>query len=503
MRARRGTTFDEVMEGFVRLSGESRPRTARLALHAEADTLLRPLGSTTARVDGRLTVEGWARDGQVSGSLEIAPVAARRIRYRLTFTADDGEEYLLDGWKSVTPLRPLRSMTTLPFALRPAAARGCGTPVGEGVLRFRAARDLLPFLAGWRFPQAVPTGPAGAAADWFAPRSTGRPGRLEVWYTTVTDPLTGTGLWLHHEIVSPSAGGPAQALGWAAVFPPDEPPRLARFGPAPTELVPTGPAPTEPVPTESVPPADGHPAPGFHAGPVSATAGRLRGTAGDIRWDLTVDDTGAPPLHTFPRAAWRHGLLPAAHAVPQPTAACTGTVTVAGRTLRLDAAPGAGARIDGRGNAARWGWLHADLGGGEVLEVVAAVSALPLLRALPPLVFLRLRTGGRDWPRGDWRSALGRCGLGRFRAQLGLPDWTVTGRAGLRRIRVEVHLPPESTVAVDYRDPDGTTRVCRNSERADATVVLERWRGRWRTERRLRLAGTAHAEVGTAEVGTA
>lgn len=127
---------------------------------------------------------------------------------------------------------------------------------------------------------------------------------------------------------------------------------------------------------------------------------------------------------------------------------------------------------------------------------MAAVSTRPVLRGLPPLVFLRLRRHGRTWPRRAERSALGWAGAGRFRAEIGLPVWTVTGRSGLRRIRVEVTQPEARTLTLSYTDPDGSESVCRNSETADAVVRLERWWGRWRPEAEWTLEGTAHAEVG-------
>ncbi|MDG4858624.1 hypothetical protein P8605_10755, partial [Streptomyces sp. T-3] len=119
------------------------------------------------------------------------------------------------------------------------------------------------------------------------------------------------------------------------------------------------------------------------------------------------------------------------------------------------------------------------------------------LRRLPPLAFLRLRRGGRTWPRRAERTALGWAGVGRFKADIDLPRWTVTGRAGLRRIRVEVIQPPERTLTLDYTDPDGSGATCRNSETADAVVRLERWWGCWRPEAQWTLNGTAHAEVGS------
>ncbi|MGE6737987.1 hypothetical protein ACQKIP_44820, partial [Streptomyces sp. NPDC059900] len=296
-----------------------------------------------------------------------------------------------------------------------------------------------------------------------------------VWYTTATDPATGSGLWLHHELVAPADGAPPFTHGWAAVFPGEGPITHARFGPEPWRR------------------ADGD---GFTAPGISARPGRLTGSAGDMRWDLAERPTDSP-LFTFPRWSWRRPLLPAAQLLPAARATYDGSVTYGDRELTLHHAPGASARIYGHGNARRWAWLHADLGGGDVLEIVAAVSMRPGLRRLPPLVFLRLRHRGRTWPRRAERTAVGWAGPGRFTADLGLPRWKVTGRSGLRRIRVEVTQAEERTLRLDYADPDGTPATCHNSERADAVIRLERWWGRWRPEAAWSLDGTAHAEVGT------
>ena len=69
--------------------------------------------------------------------------------------------------------------------------------------------------------------------ELFRSRWRGGRGRLEVWYTTLTDPATGTGVWLHHELIAPSDGGEPYAHGWAALFPPGEKPVVGRFGPGP------------------------------------------------------------------------------------------------------------------------------------------------------------------------------------------------------------------------------------------------------------------------------
>ncbi|MFG2636522.1 hypothetical protein ACGFX8_22020 [Streptomyces sp. NPDC048362] len=462
----RGTAFRETMLGTVRLvTGEQDTgvplRRIRLDLRAEADRVPRPHGTTRARLTGRVRITGLADDPGATGELEISLLARRRIRYRLSFTAD-GRALTLDGWKSPTARHPVRSMTVLPFTLYEDGAQA-----GRGTLRFPLASGLVPFLLGFRFPARRDP------AAHLAPRWDGGPGRTEVWYTTLTDPATGTGIWLHHELVAPTDGSEPRAHGWAASFPPEGKVRHVRFGPEPWSA----------------------PAHGFQADGVTAGPGRLTGRAGDFSWDL-VERPCSGPLFTFPRWSWRHPLLPAAHMLPAARATYDGTFGDGERTLILRAAPGASARVNGRGNARRWAWLHADLGDGGVLEIVAAVSTRPGLRRLPPLVFLRLRHRGRTWPRRAERSAVGLLGVGRFRARIGLPTWTVTGRTLLRRIRVEVTQPAERTLALDYHDPDGAPAVCRNSETADARIRVERWWGRWRTEAHWTLDGTAHAEVG-------
>ncbi|MEV4008403.1 hypothetical protein [Actinomadura sp. NPDC049753] len=459
MSARR-TVFAEVMEGSLRLAGEDRDRPMRLELTADLPGVLRPWGDAEGALTGRVRVPGWADDPAASGRLRVAPMAARRIRYTLGFTAGDGRRLRLDGWKTVSPRRPVRSMTFLPLTVTGED----GAVVGEARLRFDLRRDLARFLGGFRFP-----GPDPLRSRWR-----GQAGRLEVWYTTLTDPATGTGVWVHHELVAPDRGaadaGAARAHGWAAVFPPGEAPVLGRFGPE-----------------KWSPPEDAV----FAAGPVEQTAGRLTGTAGAVTSDLRESGGGAP-LYTFPRWAWESELLPAAQIVPKPAASYDGVVRFGDRVLDLAAAPGASARIYGHGNARRWAWLHADLGDGDVCEIVAAVSTRPGLDRLPPLPFVRLRVDGADLPTGDpLLAAL------RLRADIGLPVWTVHGRIGDRRLHVRVALPPGETVAVDYADPDGAPAVCHNSERADVRIALARRAGRgWETEREWRLDGTGHAEVG-------
>jgi len=210
------------------------------------------------------------------------------------------------------------------------------------------------------------------------------------------------------------------------------------------------------------------------------------GTAEDVAWKLAWGP-GTSPLWTFPRWAWQRNVLPAAQVLPVPSARLTGTVAGAA----FDG-PGGVAHIYGHGNAHRWVWLHADLGDGDVLELVAATARRPGMRLLPPLPLLQLRVGGEDWPRDPLAAAP------LLRARIGSATFRIRGVVGARRISVEVSLPPERCVVVPYTDPDGATATCTNTARADVVVRTSRLgRTGWRDERGWRLDGTGHAEIGT------
>jgi hypothetical protein len=286
-----------------------------------------------------------------------------------------------------------------------------------------------------------------------------------VHYLTATDAATGTGLWLHHEVVAP-LDRDAYAHGWIATFPRDSAASYTRFGPSPAQPLDDGTL--------------------FRSADAVMTSTSASGRAGELEWDVHWPVTSTP-LWTFPRWAWRRHALPAAQVVTIPTTRITGTVG----TSSYDG-PGGLAHIDGHGSAKRWVWLHADLGGGDVLEIVAATARRPGMRMLPPLPFVQLRVDGQDWPADPLRAAP------LLRARIGDHAFRVRGIVGRRRLDVEVTLPPGRCVSVGYVDPDESTATCLNSEAADATVRVDRLTpGGWATQHTWTLDGTAHAEIGT------
>ncbi|HVV37899.1 MAG TPA: hypothetical protein VHC63_14920 [Acidimicrobiales bacterium] len=289
------------------------------------------------------------------------------------------------------------------------------------------------------------------------PRWRGQPHRLEVWYATFTD-ADETGYWIHYETVAPTTGDP-YTHGWAAVFPVEGAPRVERFGPD--------------RPTDA----------------ADVARGILRGRAGAVEWDVSFDDTSSP-LWTFPRRVWERELLPAAQIVPWPRATFRGTVSVDG-TAKPISARGAVARIYGHGNAHRWCWLHADLGDGAVVELVAATAHRRGLQQLPMVTMLQLRVpGAGDWPRLSLAAAP------LLRAHHHEDGFVVGGVVGRRRVGINVHWPHDQSVTLQYVDPNGDTATCTNSERASAKVVLQKWRGKWQTERSWQVEHSAHAEIG-------
>ncbi len=311
------------------------------------------------------------------------------------------------------------------------------------------------------------------------PRWRGEPGRLEVWYATLTDSATGAGCWIHAETVAP-LDGDAYSHGWLSWFPAVGSPTTSRFGRVPAAI---------PGRVSSESDADDL---WFDAAECRVGPGLVAGETDGAAWDLRWEDDGNT-LYTFPQKVWERELLPAAQIVLAPTARFTGTVNLpaAGAIHQGIDAVGGLAHIYGQGNALRWGWLHADLGGGDVLEVVTASSKKPVLNRVAPIAFVRFRIDGEDWP------AAGMPAL-RMKSHLGLPTWSVSGLVGRRRVKIRVHQPAQRCVSLRYEDPDGEMATCTNTERADLEVVIERRSGgKWQTERRWDVCGTAHAEIGT------
>jgi len=141
-----GFAVSEVMEGSLRRPGENFDRRFRFDLAVRFTALWRILLVAVGRARGTVHIDGIAREASATGTLELAPFRTRLARYTFTFTADDGQDYRFDGWKSMGwNLR--RSWTTLPGRLYDANGDICAT----ATLRFSFRRHFPGLLQSFRF----------------------------------------------------------------------------------------------------------------------------------------------------------------------------------------------------------------------------------------------------------------------------------------------------------------------------------------------------------------
>jgi len=157
-----GFSVSEVMEGSLRRPGENFDRPFRFDLAVVFPALWRIFLVAVGRARGTCNIDGVARDAPAVGTLELAPFRLRLARYTFTFTADDGQEYRFDGWKSIG-WNPRRSWTTLPGRVYDANGDVWATATLHFSFRhhFPGLMQSFRFLWPWRRADADS---AGAAA---------------------------------------------------------------------------------------------------------------------------------------------------------------------------------------------------------------------------------------------------------------------------------------------------------------------------------------------------
>ena len=138
-----GFHFSETMSGTYSRDGVERPM--HFTVTARAGSLLGHLRDRKARLEGEVTMEGFASARPLEGELTIDPLLGKLIRYEFTFAADDGVRYRFVGQKDVTLRDPVGSMTTLPGQVLALD----GKQVATARLTF-AKKDLPRFLRTWR-----------------------------------------------------------------------------------------------------------------------------------------------------------------------------------------------------------------------------------------------------------------------------------------------------------------------------------------------------------------
>lgn len=309
-----------------------------------------------------------------------------------------------------------------------------------------------------------------------AQRWSGAPGFYEVWYISLTDPASGTGVWIRYTMLAPRTGAATCSL-WLLAMEPDGPPTARKADWPIAELR------VQPAPFDLT-----------LAGATLSDSG-AEGAFEDVAWSLAWRPGEEALAMVHPLAA---PLARTQYVVSHPDLAIDGELTLpGGRSLSLRGARGGQSHVWGTKHAERWAWLHCnDLGeDGAVLESVSVI--VPRLgRDVGPYTALQARLGGeRIEAIAPARALL-------HASRFGLTGWTLDSRAGARRVLVEVDAPRESLAGVTYHDPDGEPAHCYNTERASARVQLLRRRrgyppwahaGRWQAD------GCAHFEYGQRE----
>lgn len=144
---KRGFRFDETMSGTYAFT--DRPELERpfsFSIEARADSIWRHMRTSETTLRGTLEAPGLAEHAPIEGTLVMAPLTRRIIRYEFDFTGDDGRSYRFAGQKDIRLLSPLASFTTLPASIYDAD----GHEVATALTRFDLRGDGYQFFTSWR-----------------------------------------------------------------------------------------------------------------------------------------------------------------------------------------------------------------------------------------------------------------------------------------------------------------------------------------------------------------
>jgi len=315
--------------------------------------------------------------------------------------------------------------------------------------------------------------------DLDALRWDGGAGHYEVHYLTLTDPVSGIGLWIRFTLLAPEAGPATCALWFVATR--TDGPAIARKVTLPASALVAAAAPFA-----------------LRIGDGQLTTTGSTGTiGGDAAWDLRWEP-GPSAEHVGPLLR-RAGVAQTVLVLPGADLRVSGTLTVPGLgPITLEGVHAGRAHLWGTRHSERWVWAHC----GDF----AAASGEPRPGTFLDGVSVLVRRAGRE--AGPASPVVGRfldedfaatgpLSLVRARSRFGLTSWALEATSGPRRVRADVFAPRASLAGVVYADPDGRRAWCYNSEVASMRVtVRDRAAGRWTPRETLVSDGRAHFEYG-------
>jgi hypothetical protein len=312
----------------------------------------------------------------------------------------------------------------------------------------------------------------------------GQPGHYEVYYVTLTDPVTGVGVWIRYTMVAPleSAGEPATCALWFLVMDPRPGSRgtLARKATFPVaELS----AEREPF--------------ALRIGDATLTDEGMSGAFEDVAWQLrwTPAERGYEHVHPFLRRA---RVAQTVLVLPHADVAIDGSITIEGERIELTGVRGGQAHLWGSKHASSWAWVHcndfATLDGepvpGAFLDGVSVIVQR-FGRAVGPNTPVVGRIDGRDFHSTSPLRVLAND------STFSLTGWRFAAIDGARKLIGEVDADRSQLAGVTYHDPDGSLVYCYNGETASMRLhVYERAHqvGGWAHRNTLVAAGRAHFE---------
>jgi hypothetical protein len=308
----------------------------------------------------------------------------------------------------------------------------------------------------------------------------GRPGHYEVYYLTLTDPVTGIGVWIRYTMVAPVAGDAEAALWFLAMDPRAD--GDATYGRKAT-------FPISALHAESNPFS-------LRIGEATLRDGAVAGELEDAAWNLRWTPGRAyEHVHPALRAARVASTI---LVLPHADVEIDGTITFAGRQLELGGARGGQAHLWGSKHASSWAWVHCndfrtpdgDRASDTFVDGVSVVVQR-LGREVGPSTPVVARIDGEDFhSTAPWRVL-------RNRSTFALTGWRFEAIAGARKLIGEVDANRDQLAGVTYHDPDGELAYCYNSETASMRLhVYERARqvGGWAHRKTFVSTGGTHFE---------
>lgn len=301
--------------------------------------------------------------------------------------------------------------------------------------------------------------PAAATLAWantarFDPSD--EAGHYESWFLRANHPSEPVAFWIRYTVLSPR-GRPRDAVGelWAIVF--DERRKLVHARKAELPLSQCQ----------------------FGAGPLHVRIGkavldeqRLRGSAGELRWDLQYEGS-SDPLLLLPRELYQSGFPRAKAVVGRPLARFTGTIGIGDEIVVVRDWVGSQNHNWGSRHTDRYAWGQVagfDDAPDVFLECVTAKvkvgpfhtpwSTMVVVQGLPegPLAINRLGRSLRAKASVD---------VSGFR-------WLFDTRNDGTRVRGLIEAPAESFAALRYGNPPGGTKTCLNTKLARCELRIER-----------------------------